>query len=788
MYILYYKENNNLKVVDKNDVMDDLYYLKARVPREKDIEATLQSSTKEIKNFFIKYDKIKDAIEEIKQSISEIDVKIPLYDEYSKNLYIINRDNVYSRVVYNHYRFPDKVLFDILKKRKKKLEDKVKNITNTEKIQQNLSEFDKDYKIHYQLQSSSYFVIREYRKLSLMIKFLESFDLDTLETTYIKVFYYYSNEVGKNITVCKRPSFLPHFKHISPYYTRSELINLALNFEIIKPSDKYYTPEDILKLCDVIKKNDINKKILLEHQRYIINNDKIGIIQYYTLQGSFYMNQYMRGFSSYKFKNELLEDNIKSMWKLINESPEFDKSYTLYRFVKNDPHLKDIPIGGNYVESGFTSTTRNPFYRSDIYKFGFILIKIKIPKGIKGVALCVETVSQFPDEQEIILSPGTILRLDRKDENCPFFHIDDNYETKIRTRYEFTYIGKEEIKMPNRELYLEPKVDINFLKIKQIDSITMEERIRYFVNEYVNPMYQFSTRVGDKSLDLIVEWYDSTGAYKKFYSAKSDNGFSIYTIIDNYIAFVIELGEEANGPYMNVNYYFQFSTTNRNKTISDNDFLQLLAKIGYYFKVKYIKLYADYTSCDLIPDKKNVIDVNNYQGGNFCTDFYNYFKNGKRRYGNVAIDKTVFYPGFNYYDLDLLKKTDPLKIITKNDGEIYQIYVKTYQPFVDKDKQDIADFYLYLIDHHCIHINDFSSKIDRIFKNTNSFQDVFYVLDGLTYLYNEEIISYIPSYDDISYEDQEIAPTKHAIDYKTSNERYDRLPRSRLIDSVLEVN
>lgn len=781
-YILYYKANDNLRVADKNDVMDDLYFLKATVPKPGDIERLLKTSSKEIKNFFSKYGDVKDAIRVIKQDISKIDNKTPLYDEYSKNLYLITRNKVYPRVIYNHYRFPDKTLFNILKKRKKKLEGKIQDISEAEEIKLSLDDFSKDHKIHYQLQSSSYFIIREYRKLSLMIKFLNSFDLDILEDTYIKTFYFYSNEVGKDITICKRPSFLPHFRHIDPYYTRGELINLALNLEIIKPSDKYYDKEDIIKLCDIIKKNDINKKILLEHQKYITTNDKIGIIEYYSLQGSYFMNQYMRGFATYKFKNELLEKNIRSMWELINSAPAFDKSYTLYRFIKNDPHLKDIEIGEDYVEQGFMSTTRNPFYRSDIYKFGFILIKIKIKDNMKGVALCMETISKFPEEQEIILSPQSILRLDRKDENCPFFHIDDNYESKIRTRYEFTYIGKGDIEMPNRDPYTKEKIDVDFLRIKQVDSISMEERIRFFVSEYVNPMYQFSTKIGKKSYDLIVEWYDSTEAYKKFYSVKTNNGFSIYTLLDDYIGFLIEIGEDVDGTYMHVNYYFRFSTTNRNKIISDKDFIELLAKISFYFKIKYIRIYADYTSCDLENKDKS------YQGGNFCTDFYNYFKGNKKRYSELSIDKKVLYSGFNYYDLDRLKTVSPLKILTKNDDdELYQIYTKTYEPFVDKEMHTIVGFYIYLVENNCFHVSTFTSKMNRFFKNGNPFEEVYYVLDGVTYLYNNELISYIPLFEDNLLDGEDVKPKN---EYRSSESKTQiiRGPRSRLLDSVLETN
>jgi hypothetical protein len=747
MYILYHKNNNSIKEVEETKVYDDLYYLKARIPTKEDIKNG--QHTKTTQKFFNNHN-YTDAIQIIKKSISKIDTHIPLYDEYSKNVYIINKNKVYDRVIYSHYRFPDKDMFDKMMDRKNELKQTVKDLTDDFKLGKNLGEFERDEKIHYQVQSSSYFIIREYRKLSLMIKFLNSFDLDELKNTYIKVFYYYSNEVGKNITICRRPSFLPHFKHIKPYYSRSELINLALNIGKIKyEKDKYYDIDDIKRLCKIITKNDINRKILLDHQKYIVDKNKIGIVQYYSMQGSYFMNQYMRGFAPYNYKNEILDENILAMWKLINDAPKFDKSYTLYRFIKSDPHLKELKIGDNYIVSGFMSTTRDAFYRSDIYKFGFILIKLKIPKDVKGVALCMETVSHFPDEQEIILSPLSVMRLDKKDENTLYYHIDDNYQSQIKTRYEFTYVGKKSVNILERPIYNDNTL-IDFLGAKRTESISMEERIRYFVKEYVNPLYQFNTLIGKEKYALMAEWYDSTEAYENFYAAKTNNGFVIYTIKNNYILFTIEIGEDTEGSYIYVNYYFKYGSTSSDNLIDDKDFIEFVSKLGYYFKVRNIILYNNYVSCDLSSDI-SIDNLKTYKGGNYCIDFYNYLKYGKnkKRYADIKVDPTTLYPKFDYYDLDRLKETNPLTILKKSDeDEIHQIYVKIYEPFVEMDKKNLADFFIYMVDKHCNQIDELIDKMGRIFKDNNPFYQDYYILDGVSFLYNNEMISSIPDFDE----------------------------------------
>jgi hypothetical protein len=71
-------------------------------------------------------------------------------------------------------------------------------------------------------------------KLEKNINFMENFDLNVLEETYIKTFYYQSNKIGKNFTLCIKPSFLP-FVNINPYYNRDELIQM---FELPSNFDK----------------------------------------------------------------------------------------------------------------------------------------------------------------------------------------------------------------------------------------------------------------------------------------------------------------------------------------------------------------------------------------------------------------------------------------------------------------------------------------------------------------------------------------------------------------------
>ncbi len=185
--------------VDTDDAIDKLYNLEVRMPTKKELGK-------------------KQDIQSVIHQLSKIDNKIPLFDTYSENIYVIAKYNVYYRVVYQHYRFPDKQILATISEKMNELEKNINKYTDANEL---------------------ILKKRQLRKYKLIIEFMNNFDIDVLFNTYMKVFYLYSPEAGKNITNCIRPSFIPQLRYINPYYTRSEIINMALNMEY-KISDKYY--------------------------------------------------------------------------------------------------------------------------------------------------------------------------------------------------------------------------------------------------------------------------------------------------------------------------------------------------------------------------------------------------------------------------------------------------------------------------------------------------------------------------------------------------------------------
>ena len=561
---------------------------------------------------------------------------------------------------------------------------------------------------------------------------------------------------------------------------------MALNMGIKLPN-KYLDRKYLAELCDKVRQNDVSYDVLLSHQKHIIQNDAMGIVQYYTIQGSYFINKYLRNQVKYNTRNQLLDDLINPLSDICTTSPAFDKSYILYRFVNEDSYLSNLNIGDTFTEEGFMSTTRNPFYRADLYSFGFILIKIRVPANIQGIGLCLETLSHFPDEQEIIFPPMSKFKLISKDKKCVYYHTDEKFSSKVKTRYEFEWVGNvKNFKVP-RKIYTGETKTVDFLNARYKDTYTLSERISYFINEYVNVMSQFISIVGNKQIVNIAERFDSTGAYKNFYAIKNvQNGFSIYALHNGYLLYFIELCEIDGKTMMHVNYYVKYNTLDKSNILNDMDLVKYISSIAYYFGIANVLIYAEYKSCsdnkknkepiqrqfgqrsfsNKIADKKeNTNEDKSVYVGNYCYDFYNYLKNGNKRFSNIpSIELT---PKFSYIDLDHLKNVSIEKIISKNDrDEIYQVYEKIY---VQQNKNtDVASFFIWVIENKCYLIDALVSKFDRIYYMINPFKNDVYILEPITFLYNRKMIdSYTSVIQDDIFEPREVYLSQKN-EYRTS--------------------
>jgi len=710
-------ELNKIENVPDTVVMDKLYEFTHRPIIESDNIGELKnddgdSTGKLTEKLTEKL--IKKLIKKTKKKISELEYKMPLYDTYSNNIYLIDKYDIYDRVTNKYYRFPDKKIIDNLK---------YEFIIPNDVLRD-----------------------RSIKKIELMKKFMGYFDTKLLYKTFMIMFYKYSTYVGKEITFCKNPSFLPQLNHIKPYFTRNEIITIALNMQLITIDDCKLNKLDNInnmnnmnninnmeaeKLCNDIMKYEISYNMLLNHKKHMIGNDALSMIQFYTLQGSSMFNLYLRNLVSYKSKNKYLESLIDPMWKLILSSPPFDNDYIFYRFVSNDDYLQNIDIGDFFIEKGFMSTTRNPFYKSSSYQFGFILIKIKVPKNITGIALCLETISHFPEEQEIVFPPKSKFKLINKNTNCTYYHTDEDFTSKVTKKYEFEWISNDKITWERTTLPQQNPMNVDFIKLEKNTNIPLNERIIFFEKNYVNEMGQFTVSIGNNVFTVIREFYDSSGAYKKFYAVETKNGFGFYVIHNNNTLFYIEISD-----CLHINYYVKNSSkddNNTNSIITDDQLIYFYSTIAYYFGSTNVYIYANYMGCD----------STSIFGGSYCLDFYQYFVTNKKKYSSENILSTELRPCFSYYDLDILKRTSCNVVLEKNDGEIYQIFEKGYKD--TKGNDTISEFYVWLKNTKCYLIATLTNKIDALLGENNPFKKDAYILDPSTYLYNRSYIKTYPS-------------------------------------------
>jgi hypothetical protein len=133
------------------------------------------------------------------------------------------------------------------------------------------------------------------------------------------------------------------------------------------------------------------------------------------------------------------------------------------------------------------------------------------------------------------------------------------------------------------------------------------------------------------------------------------------------------------------------------------------------------------------------IESTKIYGGSYCVDIYDYFLNNKKRYAEMNILNRELYPKFSYYDLDILKKTSLSILIKKEDGELFQVYEKEYLKLYKKN-DNVADFYVWLVETKCYLIDFLLPKLDLIFQENNPFRNDYYMFDPISFLYNRNKI------------------------------------------------
>jgi hypothetical protein len=432
------------------------------------------------------------------------------------------------------------------------------------------------------------------------------------------------------------------------------------------------------------------------------------------------------------------------MWNLIHSAPPMDKEYTLYRFVDTD-YLKHLKEGDVFSDPGFVSATRDPFYRSEYYKFGFILIKIRIPP-MAGSCLSLEPWSHFALEQEMVLPPFTELKLLKRDRNAPYFHIDANYTKQVTTRYEFIMVKVNTPRIPEETKSAYQKIELtNLLKARITDSseegeyLNIHDRINHFHEHAVDKLGQLRIKIGKHVFLLLTEWYNSTISYKEFYAHMNKRGFSLYGFLEEQpdrILFFVEIVAELQE--LHVNWYFRWSDDSHLfRLITEQEFVDFLARLAYLFAVQRVIIYGRYRFCHTLGSAE-------CSSGSYRADVYDYLKHGNMRFSFTTSDGTepALKPQFGYLHLDQWKNTLAKEIVNVSDRDQF------YQHVQQNPELTLAELYLETIEKYCSQISTLERKIDRLYQGSlqgfNPLAQLYWVLEPYEYLYSKKEIAVIP--------------------------------------------
>ena len=310
--------------------------------------------------------------------------------------------------------------------------------------------------------------------------------------------------------------------------------------------------------------------------------------------------------------------------------------------------------------------------------FGLILLKIKIPKGVKGLGIFIENFSLFSREEEFLIAPYSKLKLLSKNEDFKYYHTDENFEKLINRKYEFELINIDYNLFFKENIIKNEIINIyHDVKIIELDGITRYNLLEKFIALY-SLNNKINLKLNDNTYSFNYYWFDSTesSSYTKFYYNKMKDGMLLLLFNENGIPYLnIEFGKQLVINYLN-KYYF-------GETIElTEDILELILYLGKIFHYKKSLIFHTFKSF------KNNTDTIFFDFNKYNFTIYNYLKNKTKLFNDTFIN---YECGYWYLDQIFNKKIDENMIIKlpkelqdiKNYKELFIIIVEKY-------------FYLYL--------------------------------------------------------------------------------------------
>jgi len=630
--------------------------------------------------------KIKNKADKIK--LAKYQDLIPMYDIYTQRIYPINKENLFYRLTESNYRFINHEVYKWINQLYDKNKDKLKLAKGEEKIQIEIL----------------------LKRLKSMIDIIDNYDIDTLIDISYKVLYHHSTALGLSVSICKRNSFNPFIFYLKPYYTKIELIKLGQNMGIIK---KHIKTEELLDvathydICKKISNSDVSFEEIKNHTISILNDKTISDIVFYSFIGSTLLNRFLRMNDEYEL-NKFFYDKLINIVDSIKKAPELENDYQTYRFISDDSFLKELDIGDTFIDKGFLSSTRDPFYSPGMKgNFGLILIKINFKKGMRG-GLFIEHFSLFPKEEEFLIPPLSKLKLVSKDNNFKYYHVNETFEKSIYKKYEFDFVSVDyswikKVKKINEEI---PVLDLSYL---DSDSVSTKMEL---LNKIKNSSNKFNEiEIMGKVFKAF--FFDSSDSYRKFYLNKVEKGLSlIYFDKFGNPSIFIELGKE-----LIVNYINQFYFYNEKEIIDEKFLIDLIMELGYHLKYKTAIIYNDFTNYSQFKSNYYTNQEVFLYLNLFNNTLYQYLKNNKKPFSFE-----IFYVNkFKKLELILNKKLsdEDKERFNCNGNTLKELLIETIENNFYQYSQVISHFQLEEYNNGELNINEkliSMGKVDTMLK------------------------------------------------------------------------
>lgn len=608
---------------------------------------------------------------DFKINMSNDDSYIAMFDIVSKNIELVFKSNIYKLLRVNNFR-----------------------VLNNELI--------------------TFFKNNNYSK-DLINKVLY-FDFNVLESLFLRFVYYNSKEVGADISYYLNPAYIP-FYNIKPYLKKSSIINTALNTSILKIEELPINDKKLNILYDNIVQYLFTKEELEIHIKKIKSNNLNNILNFYSVYGAYYINEYLRG--NIKYQDENVEKQIIKISKTVSEIPKLKSDKLLFRFIKDDSFMGLKKVGDIYVNNSFMSCTRKPNINAQKNEFGFILLKINLTSKYSGYYLSIESESGFDKEKEVIIKPGVKFKLKSINNDVEFYLFEKKYMRNIKKKYELEIIGIEDFNIPKL-----PKAEILELNYDDVrlDGDTLDEKINYFWNTYckINKCCYIILPNGIKKL-FYFNYYDSIDIYERFHYYKTLDGFFCFSYDDEgNIDIFIEFGESliVNYPSRHINFAY-----NKNQML-------IMSIFCYIFEIQNIILYPNYKYISEISDTSillsRYIKINDllYKILYNKTVLYNINKYSEIiNYLNEKVNKiNIPYNLHKFYEDNITYKDLLLKII--NYDIIYLRYVNELLPNIVKYCHYIINPYEYLLDNNIINFipSSYSYNLNKKYVNVNIYE------------------------------------------------------------------